>query len=147
MKIYVASSWRNIYQETVVHILREMKHEVYDFKEPMPGCHGFSWSEIDPAWKQWTPYKYREALSHPVAHAGYGRDFAAMRWADCFVGVLPYGCSASAEMGWAAGNGKKNIAFHASPLRAGAHVQDVRRHLHYSGRAQRGTAKICNIGG
>lgn len=115
MKIYVASSWRNIYQETVVHILREMKHEVYDFKEPMPGCHGFSWSEIDPAWKQWTPYKYREALSHPVAHAGYGRDFAAMRWADCFVGVLPYGCSASAEMGWAAGNGKKTLLFMPRP--------------------------------
>ncbi len=32
MRIYVASSWRNIYQREVVRLLRAAGHEVYDFK-------------------------------------------------------------------------------------------------------------------
>lgn len=46
--IYVASSWRNPYQPVVVGELRFMGHEVYDFRNPEPGSHGFHWSEIDP---------------------------------------------------------------------------------------------------
>ena len=33
-KIYVASSWRNVFQQDVVAILRDLGHEVYDFKNP-----------------------------------------------------------------------------------------------------------------
>lgn len=33
-KIYVASSWRNVFQQDVVDILRDLGHEVYDFKNP-----------------------------------------------------------------------------------------------------------------
>ena len=108
-KIYVASSWRNQIQPSVVVALREAGHEVYDFKNPREGDKGFHWSEIDPEWKDWTPEKYRECLSHPIAESGYKSDFDAMEWADIFVGVQPFGRSASLEMGWAAGNGKKTI--------------------------------------
>ena len=34
-KIYVASSWRNVFQQDVVDILRDLGHEVYDFKNPL----------------------------------------------------------------------------------------------------------------
>ena len=36
-KIYVASSWRNVFQQDVVAILRDLGHEVYDFKTPHMG--------------------------------------------------------------------------------------------------------------
>lgn len=41
MKIYVASSWRNNRQPDVVKFLRDLGHEVYDFKNPKPGDDGF----------------------------------------------------------------------------------------------------------
>ena len=53
-KIYVASSWRNSFQEIVVRFLREQGHEVYDFKNPPHGNGGFRWSDIDPNWQNWT---------------------------------------------------------------------------------------------
>jgi hypothetical protein len=109
MKIYVASSWRNDIQPKVVEVLRNSGHEVYDFKNPREGDKGFHWSEIDPDWRSWSPEKYKECLNHPIAEKGFQSDFDAMRWADVFVGVQPFGRSASLEMGWAAGNGKTTI--------------------------------------
>ena len=99
-KIYVASSWRNSYQQSVVFALREAGHEVYDFRNPAPGDTGFSWSQIDPNWKDWSVAQYREALKHPIAEAGFDRDMGAMRWATACVLVLPCGRSAHTEMGW-----------------------------------------------
>lgn len=109
MKIYVASSWRNQAQPTVVEALRQAGHEVYDFKNPRDGDNGFHWHEIDPDWHHWTPARYRDCLEHPIAEAGYRSDFEAMEWADVFVGVQPFGRSASMEMGWAAGQGKRTL--------------------------------------
>ncbi len=107
MKIYVASSWRNQQQSVIVSRLRSAGFEVYDFRNPRPGDNGFSWSEIDPEWEEWTEGQYVNALSHPLAEAGFKSDMDAMEWADCFVGVMPFGRSASLEMGWAAGHGKR----------------------------------------
>ena len=101
-KIYVASSWRNEHQQEVVKVLRELGHEVYDFKNP-EGKTGFQWSEIDKDWQNWTTEQYREALEHPVAQAGFESDFNAMNWADVCVLVLPSGRSANTEAGWMAG--------------------------------------------
>jgi len=70
-KIYVASSWRNQYQPEVVKRFRAEGFAVYDFRNPAPDDHGFHWSEIDPAWKDWSPEKYRDALRHPVAVDGF----------------------------------------------------------------------------
>ncbi len=108
-KIYVASSWRNERQQDVVKGLRDCGHEVYDFRNPKDGDHGFSWREIDEDWENWTPEKYREMLDHPIAQAGYKSDFDAMEWADTFVLVLPCGRSAHLELGWACGQGKETL--------------------------------------
>lgn len=109
MKIYVAASWRTSRQPEVVVALRAVGHEVYDFRNPCEGNHGFHWSEIDSAWQSWSPDSYRAALGHPISEKGYRLDRRAMEWADAFVGVQPFGRSASMEMGWAAGAGKKTI--------------------------------------
>jgi hypothetical protein len=107
MKIYVASSWRNKYQPLVVDRLRQLGHEVYDFRNPKTGDNGFHWSEIDENWESWTPDEYFMALSHPIAEKGFKSDFDAMKWADCCIMVLPCGRSANTEAGWMKGAGKE----------------------------------------
>ncbi len=107
MKIYVASSWRNEYQPQVVTFLRGIGHEVYDFRKPKEDDHGFSWSEIDENWMNWTSEEYKKALIHPISEAGFKNDFDAMKWADTCLMVLPCGRSANTEAGWMKGAGKK----------------------------------------
>ena len=109
MKIYVASSWRNPDQSKVVKRLRKEGHEVYDFRNPREGDNGFHWSDIDVNWEKWGPETLRECLNDPIAEKGYKSDCDGMIWADAFVGVMPFGRSASLEMGWAAGFGKTTI--------------------------------------
>lgn len=111
MKIYVASSWRNKYQQNVVKLLRAFGHEVYDFMNPGPGRHGFAWSEIDPNWQNWTPEEYKQALLHERSEDGFKSDFDAMKWADCCVMVLPCGRSANTEAGWMKGQGKPTFVY------------------------------------
>lgn len=98
MKIYVASSWRNDYQQTVVTVLREAGHSVYDFRNPPNGT-GFSWGEIDPDWKQWSKEDYLRNLSTPQADRGFNSDWQALQWADAIVLVLPCNRSAHLELG------------------------------------------------
>lgn len=109
-RIYLASSWRNEFQPTMVDLLRLNDHEVYDFRNPGPGQSGFSWSDIDPDWQNWTAAQYRAALTNnPIASHGYLNDFRAMEWADTCVLLLPCGRSAHLEAGWFAGRGKRLI--------------------------------------
>lgn len=110
-KIYVASSWRNEYQEIVVTILRAMGHEVYDFKNPPNGDKGFAWSEIDPNWQNWTSEEYKNALNHSRSEQGFNNDFEGMKWADTCIMVLPCGRSANTEAGWMKGAGKEVFVF------------------------------------
>lgn len=108
-KIYVASSWRNNYQQDVVRALRGAGHEVYDFKNPRPNDYGFQWSEIDPDWQDWNTIEYFECLKHPIADSGFASDMNALSECDVCVLVLPSGRSAHIEAGFAAGAGKKLI--------------------------------------
>lgn len=101
MRIYVASSWRNTRQPSVVKALRAEGHEVYDFRD-----HGFGWHEIDEDWQSWSPSKYRDMLDHPRAAQGFGKDKGALDWADATVLVAPCGRSAHLEIGYAMGQGK-----------------------------------------
>ncbi len=119
-RIYVASSWRNPWQPGVVQLLRKLKHQVYDFREPTPGERGFAWSDIDADWEEWRPEVYRKALSHPVAERGFARDMTALRECDVCVMVLPCGNSANLELGWAVGAGKLTAALfpHDIPITA-----------------------------
>lgn len=113
-KIYVASSWRNAYQPDVVKVLREMGHEVYDFRNP-PNRSGFGWSEIDENWEQWTTDQYRQALTTHFAKEGFLSDFNGMKWCDTCVMVLPCGRSANTEAGWCKGQGKEVFVY--SPIK------------------------------
>lgn len=116
MRIYVASSWRNIFQPEVVKALREAGHEVYDFRNPRPGDRGFHWSEIDPEWKTWTEEKFRAALDHDLARRGFDSDWGAMEDADLGVLVLPCGRSAHLEAGYFVGAGKPLVILLNDPM-------------------------------
>jgi hypothetical protein len=114
MKIYVASSWRNIYQQDVVRLLRACGHEVYDFRNP-PGKTGFSWSDIDPEWKSWTAEQYAEALRTELAVAGHQSDMSAIIHSDATCLVLPSGRSASWELGYAMALGHRAVVYIPEP--------------------------------
>lgn len=110
-RIYVASSWRNEYQQYVVEQLREHCAAVYDFRNP-PKKSGFGWEQT---MRGYVPGvtdtvradDYLGAINDPIAIEGFDADFAAMQWADTFVLVLPCGRSAHLELGWAVGAGKE----------------------------------------
>jgi hypothetical protein len=103
VRIYVASSWRNEHQPSVVTALRAAGHEVYDFRNPAPGDRGFHWSDIDPLWKFWSPGQFRESLDHPIAANGFATDMFALHCCEALVLVMPCGRSAHLEAGWAVG--------------------------------------------
>ena len=109
MKIYVASSWRTERHDEVVKALTRAGHTVYNYREPASGGHGFSWEQIDPTWQSWDAEQYCNALYRAEVQKGFWTDFDAMTDAAVFVGVEPFGVSASLELGWAAGRGKKTI--------------------------------------
>lgn len=116
-RIYIASSWRNIYQPRVCDVAREHGFEVYDFRNPEPGNSGFRWSEIDGGWKSWTFEEYREALRHPVAQRGFDLDMNALRSADACLLVMPSGRSAALELGWACGQGLPAAVLYPTDLK------------------------------
>jgi hypothetical protein len=105
VRLYVASSWRNPYQQDVVAGLRDLGHQVYDFRNPKPGDAGFSWKQVGGP-LPWKPSEWREALRHPRAAEGFRSDFEAMAYAHACVLVLPSGRSAHLEAGYMAGQGK-----------------------------------------
>lgn len=105
MKIYVASSWRTPRHDEVVKALRDAGHTVYNYREPP----AFAWEKVDPGWTSWNIKQYLDALNSKEASSGFWKDFDAMNWASVFVGVEPFGVSASIELGWAAGRGKTTI--------------------------------------
>lgn len=107
MNIYVASSWRNKMQPAIVTALRKLGHEVYDFRNPESGNHGFNWSEIDGGWIHWTLDQYVDALEHEIAKDGFNFDMNGLLACDALVLLLPCGRSAHLEAGWAKGAGKK----------------------------------------
>jgi hypothetical protein len=116
MKVYVASSWKNSSQPKVVEALRGAGHEVYDFRNPSEGDHGFHWSEIDPDWENWTVKDYLKGIVHPVAESGFRKDFEAMKWADTCVLVLPSGTSSHLEAGYFVGAGKPLLILLDNPF-------------------------------
>ena len=85
-RIYVASSWNNQHYQFIVSCLRQVGHEVYDFRNPRKGTNGSGRTRL-------------------------ANDLEAMDWADTCVLVLPCSGSASAKAGWMAGRGKKTIVY------------------------------------
>jgi hypothetical protein len=118
MKVYVASSWRNSIQPEIVRVLREASHEVYDFRNPAPGQHGFAWSEVNSDWLNWTPEQFIKDLysGHPAVERGFHLDRTALEWCEACVLVLPCGRSAHLEAGYCVGRGKR-VIFYLHPDR------------------------------
>ncbi len=108
-RIYLASSWRNPLQPQAVQMLRDAGHEVYDFRNPPSGSPGFAWSPIDPDWLQWTPERFVQELSNPIALQGFKYDKEGLDWCDTCVLLLPCGKSAHLEAGYAIGQGKPTL--------------------------------------
>ncbi|HZY71324.1 MAG TPA: hypothetical protein VFF67_10165 [Thermoplasmata archaeon] len=106
MRIYIASSWSNVVQPIVVQLLRDIGHEVYDFRHPAAGDDGFHWRQVGLEGTGVGRDELVRGLSHPLAEAGFEKDFGAMQRADVCVLVLPCGRSAHAEAGWFAGQGR-----------------------------------------
>ena len=116
MKIYVASSWRNPLQPAIVHALRRCGHDVYDFRHPKPGDDGFTWKQVGAGTAfvdKVAPATWRTMLQHQRAIEGYAQDIGHVHWCDACVYVLPCGRSASFELGYAMGQGKRGyvVAF------------------------------------
>jgi len=123
--IYVASSWRNTVQPSVVDALRSAGFDVYDFKNP-PGLTGFAWDEVGLVHSNpvdgptGTPDlshagDFLAALDHPRAIAGFESDFGAMQRADAIIAIAPCGRSAHLELGWAAGARKRTAVLLDDP--------------------------------
>lgn len=117
-KVYVASSWRNARYPEVLKAIREDGYDAYDFRNPAPGDHGFSWSEIDPNWRGWTTQQYVEALKHPAAKRGFRNDMRGLDNCEFCVLVMPCGRSAHLEAGYAQGAGKPVFALWEEGLEA-----------------------------
>lgn len=116
--IYVASSWRNVFQPTVVATLHAAANQQgeqfrpYDFRKPKEHSDGFHWSEVMPSYVRGSAAlvnfkEYQEALIHPRAEEGFHLDFDAMEHCDTCVLVLPCGASAHLEMGWFIGQDRR----------------------------------------
>jgi nucleoside 2-deoxyribosyltransferase len=111
LKIYLASSSRNILIDDVIVALRA-QHEVYDFRA--------AGREIfDPTREIWTPEDYVEALTSQAARAQFAADLAALNACDCLVLVTPAGNDSHLELGYAHGRNIPTIIFLNKGFRAG----------------------------
>lgn len=110
MKVYVASSWkRSVLHPAVVESLRNAGHEVYDYRNPAPGDHGFSWSQIDAELTKHPAAWWYACLYNSICSKAFTKDMNALNEADAVVMVMPCGKSAHMEMAHAIGAGKIGI--------------------------------------
>jgi nucleoside 2-deoxyribosyltransferase len=107
-KIYLASSWRNQKQSEVLAMLKEMGHDVYDFKNPMPGNTGFGWQKCKYDLTIKDNYIHHISTDKTAA-LGFKLDRDALNWCDTCIMLLPCGRSAHLEAGYAIGQGKETI--------------------------------------
>lgn len=109
LKIYVASSWHNIYYPCIINILKNLEFNLYDFRNPNERNNGFHWCDIDVNWKEWSTIQYIESLKHSKAELGFKDDFLAMLSADICILVLPSGKSSHLESGFFCGHPDKKL--------------------------------------
>ena len=110
MKIYIASSWSNLYLNDIVSILRDRNHEVHDFRAngatrpappPFPGAAGSAGNRLGgPDGSLDSVMSYLHLTS---TQNRYQRQCAALVEAEVLLCVLPCGRSAHVEIGMALG--------------------------------------------
>ena len=107
LKIYVASSWRNTLYPSVLAALRAAGHEVYDFR-----AGGRTPANIfDPERTSWSLTDYAAALASAAAAQQFAADKTALDACDVVVLLLPCGCDAHIEAGYARGRGTPVIVY------------------------------------
>lgn len=107
--IYVASSWKNYIQQSVITAIRAFNIDCYDFKYDEGA--NFHWSEVGVNSEIERVSDYRAALSTDRACAGFASDKAALEKADACILVLPCGKSSHLELGYCIGQGKRTAIF------------------------------------
>lgn len=105
LKVYLATSWKNPFYESLLNFLRNVHFDVYDFKNPEPGSNGFNWRSLSKEPTPWTLEHCREVLRDPVAHDNFRMDYMALRDAEAVVLLLPSGVDSHMEAAWCAGRG------------------------------------------
>lgn len=131
--IYIATSWRNTLQPSVVKILRAAGYAVYDFREPGEGKRAFAWSEIVEHGMQnhdsVPASDFLDAMETDRVREGFDNDYRGMQDADIFVLLLPCERDAHLELGWAVGAGKETHIVLDDPCKASLMYQMV-DHIH-----------------
>lgn len=120
MRLYVATSWKNPFYEMVVTALRLYGHQVYDWRNPPTGGHGFRWQDTgvqaDP--ENCSTPELAEFHAQPVAQMGFASDMLGLFWCEACVLLLPSGNSAHIEAGYAKGSGKPLYILRPAPTKA-----------------------------
>lgn len=114
-RIYISSSWKNVYQPVLVEELRRRGHKVYDFRHPSGRNDQNVWESVCERLglgkKYWlgslTPKEFKMVLTDKEAIARFKEHFAAMQDADTCIILLPCGRSSHAEAGFMNGLGKR----------------------------------------
>lgn len=97
-RIYLATSWKNPWHEELRDLLRSEGFEVFDFKAV----------RVD----GWPPAAWTWEHMHSVtARDKFTANVKALQWCDTVVAVMPFGRSASMELGWAVGAGKRTAVY------------------------------------
>ena len=118
LKIFVSSSCKNKYHASVIASLKKTKkYDVYDFTTDSGGSKTFEWTDIDTDYEKWSPKQFVHQLTCIEATDTYNHNYKAMVSTDVFIGVAPFGNSASTELGWAAGAAKFTILLLSEPCK------------------------------
>lgn len=103
MKIYLASSWKNVAQvKELAGYLSSKGFEVDNFTDDSKGRFVFHWSEIGDIYE----LDAINFLQDERAQRAFEEDKKWIDWADAVVLLLPAGRSAHLEAGYAKGTGK-----------------------------------------
>jgi len=115
MKIYIASSWKNVdLVRALADHLRSRGHLVYDFTdgENRPdGLGTFVFNASELLGMDRSKIDWLEFLEHPATKKAFKNDKAGIDWADLLILINPSGRSSHLEAGYAAGKGKRVLVY------------------------------------
>lgn len=108
MKIYVASSWKNKYVDSIFELLDNMNISYYNFKD---SNNSFHWNDIDKDYKKWNQQQCFNALHNEKAIKAFENDFKGLKECTHCILILPCGKSSHLEAGFCIGQNKKVIVY------------------------------------
>lgn len=114
-RIYIASSWKNKFQQQLVEELRKRGHKVYDFKHPYGRNDVPVWESVSVTQNLRSAYvekclkgkDFKRMLLDRQSIKRFEEHFAVMQDADTCILLLPAGRSSHIEAGHMNGIGKR----------------------------------------